>query len=157
MPTRRQHTKLSGAAYQALVRTEKALEPSPWALEQVRYASVDGVRLLELHFRDGGFSFGIPLDAVHELSKAKVKDLQAIRLSPARDTIIVDSLDAHISVEGLLRDVLATNSIFSRLASTLLGSSGGQKTSERKRLASAENGRKGGRPRLAKEEEASAT
>jgi hypothetical protein len=77
---------------------------------------------------------------------ASVKDLRGLYLSPARNTIISDALDVHISVEGLIRD-MQQSALFNRLVSTLWAAKGRRKTSERNRQSSAENGRKGDRPR----------
>ena len=149
MTVKRPHTELTPAAYNALVTSSGKQEPSPWALDAVRYSSVGGKRLLELSFPE--FSLGVPLLAIHELSKATVKDLQQLRLSPAGDTIIAKSLDAHISVEGLLKDLSNVSPRFSQLVSTLFATRGGKISSEKKRMTSAANGRKGGRPRKVEE------
>ena len=101
MTVKRPRTELTPSAYKALVISADKQEPSPWALDAVRYASVGEKRMLELFYPE--FSLGVPLLAIHELKTSTVKDLQTLRLSPAGDTIIVDCLDAHISVEGLLK------------------------------------------------------
>ena len=146
METRRKHTKLSVKSYQALVRSEKEAMPSPWALDRIQYLSSGGIRRLELSFPDPDApSLVVPVSNIRELVSAGVKDLRELHLSPARDTIISDSLDVHISVEGLIRD-LRKSAVFSRLVSTLWAAQGGRSTSEKKRLSSAENGKKGGRP-----------
>ncbi len=147
MTNHRQHTALAPEAYKALVLSSEEIVTSPWALDQVRYSSSHGKRMLELYFSGAEFSVGVPLLAVQELAKAKVKDLQELRLSPARDTIIAENLDAHISVEGLLKDLSKKSPKFAKMISTLFAAHAGKKKSERKRASSAENGRKGGRPR----------
>ena len=149
MTVKRPHTELTPSAYKALVISADKQEPSLWALDSVRYSSVGGNRMLELFFPE--FSLGVPLLAIHELTTATVKDLQKLRLSPAGDTIIADTLDAHISVEGLLKDLSNASPRFSQLVSTLFATRGGKRSSEKKRMTSAENGRKGGRPRKAEE------
>jgi len=145
MNVKRPHTELTPAAYKALVSSTEELTASPWALDAVRYSSVGGKRMLELFFPE--FSLGVPLLAIRELATASVKDLQQLRLSPAADTIIADALDAYISVEGLLKDLSSASPRFSQLVSTLFATRGGKRSTERKRMTSAENGRKGGRPR----------
>lgn len=149
METRRKHTKLSTQAYQALVSSESDLTPGPWALDHVRYLSSGGTRRLELSFPDPSApSLAVPIDNIQELASATVKELRELHLSPARDTIISDTLNVHISVEGIIRD-LQRSGVFNRIVSALWGGRGGRATSEKKRLASAENGKKGGRPRKA--------
>ena len=146
MSTRRKHTPLSASAYQALVRSAAETAPSPWALDGVQYLCTGGTRRLELSFPDPQApSLVVPVRNIQELASATVKDLRALHLSPARDTIICDTLDVHISVEGLIRD-MHKSATFSRLVSTLWAAQGGRGTSERKRQSSAENGKKGGRP-----------
>ncbi len=146
METRRKHSKLSAKSYQALVRSEAELTPSLWALHHVQYLSSGGTRRLELSFSDPDApSLVIPVNNIQELASATVKDLRELHLSPARDTIVSDALDVHISVEGLIRD-MQRSTIFNRLVSTLWAAQGGRSTSDRKRLSSAENGKKGGRP-----------
>lgn len=80
-----------------------------WALDSVHCSSFSGEVVLELCFPE--FSLFIPASSVQELSQATIKGLQALRLSAARTTIISDSLDAHISVEGLVKDFLKERSI----------------------------------------------
>jgi len=144
---RRKHTKLTDQAYNALVHAEADLSPSPWALERIQYLSSGGIRRLELIFPDPSApSLVVPINGIQELASAAVSDLRNLRLSPARDTIISDALDAHISVEGLIRD-LRRSTVFKRIVSTLWGAQGGRSVSEKKRAASAANGKKGGRPR----------
>ena len=149
MTVKRPHTELTPSAYKALAISAHRKEPSPWALDAVRYASVGEKRMLELFYPE--FSLGVPLLAIHELTTATVKDLQTLRLSPAGDTIIADSLDAHISAEGLLKDLANASPRFSQLVATLFATRGGKRSSAKKRMTSAENGRKGGRPRKAEE------
>lgn len=146
METRRKHTKLSADKYQALVRSEATLTSSPWALDHVQYLSSGGTRRLELSFPGPDApSLVVSVRNIRELARATVKDLRELHLSPARDTIISDVLDVHISVEGLIRD-MQQSTTFSRVLSALWAAKGGRKTSDRKRSSSAQNGKKGGRP-----------
>jgi len=55
------------------------------------------------------------VSAIEELAAASVKDLLALQLSPARDTIISDSLDVHLRVEGLVRDIVTDCNSWTRL------------------------------------------
>ncbi len=103
MAPRRHHTPLSDESYQALVRSETDLTPRPWALERVRYLSAGGTRRLALVFLDPSVSpLAVDLATIPELAQASDSDLFELRLSPARDTIILEALDVHLSVEGLI-------------------------------------------------------
>jgi hypothetical protein len=147
MEARRKHTKLSTQTHQTLVRSESDLTSSPWALDHIQYRASGSTRRLELSFPDPfAPSLAVPIDNIQELALATVSDLRALHLSPTRDTIISDTLDVHISVEGLIRD-LQQSAVFNRIVSTLRGAQGGRSVSDKKRIASAENGKKGGRPR----------
>lgn len=147
MESRRKPAVLSTEGYRALVRSESVLAPSPWALDRIRYVANEGSRRLELFFPGpAAFSLSIPVDSIEELARATARDLRGLHLSPGRDTIVSDSLDVHLSVEGLIQD-LRRSAVFDRIVSTLWGARGGRSMSDRKRAASAANGMKGGRPR----------
>ena len=104
MATRRKPAILSTDVYQALARS--SANPSALALEHVRYFVSDEIQWLELSFMDHSRpAVVIAVSRVAELAQANVQDLLGLQLSPARDTIISESLDVHISVEGLIRDL----------------------------------------------------
>lgn len=103
MAPRRHPTSLSDECYQALVRSETNLTPRPWALERVQYLSADGTRRLMLAFLDPSVSpLVVDVATIPELAQASESNLLELRLSPARDTIIWEALDVHLSVEGLI-------------------------------------------------------
>lgn len=131
-------------AYLTLKQSEVGRSPSPWALDHVQYLSRGGVRRMELSFLDPESpSLAIPINKIRELAAATVKDLHELHLSPARDTVISDTLDVHISVEGLIRNTQDPRS-FNRLVLTRWATRGGRATGETKRPLSAENGKKRG-------------
>jgi len=119
-----------------------------WALESVKFAKQEGhmpARVV-LAFPSGE-SLGIPLSMISELRAATPRQLAKLELSPAGDTIISEAVDAYISVEGLLGDYAKRQSAFAERTSKLWATVLGSRTSESKRAAAIENGRKGGRPR----------
>lgn len=148
---KRAYTILNGDA------SMRVSEPEPkvnlWALENVKFTKADShmPAHVVLVFPSGE-SIGIPFSMVNELRKATPKQLETLQLSPSGDTIICQACDAFISVEGLVLDYVRRQALFAarvmKLSSTVLGS----RTSESKRLAAAENGKKGGRPRKSEKE-----
>lgn len=104
MATCRMPATLSMDAYQALAQS--SAQHGALALEHVRYFMSDEKPWLKLLFVDQSLPpVVIAVSTIAELAEASVKDLLALQLSPARDTIISDSLDVHLSVEGLVRDL----------------------------------------------------
>ena len=144
MATRRNRIELTDEAYESSLKEAAAATANPWALAGVKYSKREGVRLVDLQFPHG-FVVGIPLNLLPELEGASEKDLKALQLSPARDTIMAEGVDAYISVEGLLRDFL--RAMPGSLVASRFAAAGGSRTSEKKKTSSAENGKKGGRPR----------
>lgn len=80
--------------------------------------------------------------AIPEWSSLSMDDMQEIRLSAVRDAIAVGSYDVHVSIEGLLRDVLPV-----AFLSRAFAQRGGTATSDAKAAAVRSNGARGGRPR----------
>lgn len=121
---------------------------NPWALESVRFAKADShmPAHVVLVFPSGD-SLGIPFSMVNELRKATPRQLATLQLSPSGDTIICQACDAFISVEGLVLDYARRQAPFAARVVKLSSAALGSRTSESKRLAAAENGKKGGRPR----------
>lgn len=118
---------------------------NPWALAAVSVAKAKPHSRLMLLFESGD-ALGIPLPLVSELTNATPDDLRALRLTPARDTIVAEKLDAYISVKGLVRDYAKRVLPFAERFSTIFAARAGSRSSEIKRRSSAENGKKGGRP-----------
>jgi len=141
---RRAYTKLDPSDLD-LLAVKDVPAVNPWALANVSISRAkDGARLV-LAF-DSGDMLGIPLALVSELAGASREQLQELRLSPARDTIVADSVDAYISVKGLVQDYAKQVQPFADRMSAVFAARAGSKSSTAKRLSSAENGRKGGRP-----------
>lgn len=104
MFTRPMPATLGADGYQAFAQS--SAKPSALALEHVRCFISDGIPWLTLTFLDQSQPpVIIAVSMIAELAEASVKDLLMLHLSPARNTIISDSLDVHLSVEGLVRDL----------------------------------------------------
>ena len=132
MGTERTHRKASNAV---------ARKRNPWALDGVAYDVK--ARKLVLQF-PAGVSFLIPIDLVGEFAQVDAALLSQLYLTPSGETIALDEADVYISTRGLISDVFAR--LPPEISASHFGSRGGSKTSEAKRVASIENGRKGGRP-----------
>ena len=143
---KRAYTILDGDA--ATRMSELVPAVNPWALESVRFAKADShmPAHVVLVFPSGD-SLGIPFSTVKELRQATPRQLATLQLSPSGDTIICQACDAFISVEGLVLDYMRRQAPFAARVVKLSSAALGSRTSESKRLAAAENGKKGGRPR----------
>ena len=101
--------------------------------------------------RNAGFL--IPLQWVGVLQDASQEDLAGLELCPDGSAIALEDRDIHISVNGLLTAVLPAILPAPSIA-TLFASRGGKATSPAKQSSAQVNGRKGGRPRKARRDEA---
>jgi len=109
----------------------------------VRYLADRDVLEIETN-RDGGFL--IPRKWIGALQDVPANELTGLEVWPDGSAIELESRDIHISVDGLLTDILPALLPDSALAA-LFARRGGRVTSEAKRLSAQANGRKGGRPR----------
>jgi hypothetical protein len=89
-----------------------------------------------------GASFSFPPDLVEGLGNATPEVLQDLWMPESGDSIHWEQLDVSFSIPGLLAGIFGTKRWMSEL-----GKAGGQVTSIAKARSSAENGKKGGRPR----------
>jgi hypothetical protein len=94
--------------------------------------------------RDGGFL--IPRTWIGLLLDVPIGELNGLRIWPDGSAIELEERDIHISVDGLLTDVLPALLPESVLAA-IFARRGGKATSAAKRASAQANGRKGGRPR----------
>jgi hypothetical protein len=94
--------------------------------------------------REGGFF--IPRTWIGGLEDVPAEDLAKLTIWPDGSAIELDERDIHISVDGLLTQVLPALLPVSALAA-IFASRGGKAASEAKRASARTNGRKGGRPR----------
>lgn len=113
----------------------KKSEPT---LTRVGYAPSRDV--VSLHLSTGAL-VEIPRSAIPELRSLVASELRTLKPDNAGMTLSHRTRDIDIYLPGLLADVFALN------ASAMLGKKGGAKTSDAKRRAAQQNGRRGGRPK----------
>jgi len=95
---------------------------------------------LVLHLRRGAI-VAIPVDRLEWLRGATGAQLTAVYADTFGDAIISDELDMHISVKGVLRELVGLTG-----AASMMGSEGGKAKSPAKVSAARANGKRGGRP-----------
>ena len=89
-----------------------------------------------------GATVSIPVALLNELQGATPRQLAEAKATEFGDTIEFEDFDMHISVKGLMRDLVGLTG-----AAAMLGSEGGKATSTAKAAAARANGKRGGRPR----------
>jgi hypothetical protein len=89
-----------------------------------------------------GVVFIVPCPLIQGLRGASPEKIAAVKVMPRGAALHWDELDVQMSVTALLAGVFGTRAWMSEL-----GRQGGRVSSEAKRAAVRENGRKGGRPR----------
>ena len=125
---------------QALAESESRPRP-PWSLASVGY---DRRRNRIVMGLEKGVEFSLPLALVSELSGAPPDVLAQMYLTPSGEMLVIDTIDAHIGTKGLIEAALSV--LPARAFAATLGAAGGARSTSAKRDASAENGKKGGRP-----------
>lgn len=121
----------------ALARSEGALRErtEPRAL----HAEYDGDRGVILVQLKSGSWFGFAPSAVPELRGATAEDLAEVEVESCGEALHWESLDADVSVPGIIFDSLDAPSWWARWIAS--------RTTAKKAAAARENGKKGGRPR----------
>jgi hypothetical protein len=109
-----------------------------------RYDDSSGRVVVEL---TNGCVFEFPSALAQGLRGASADELREVEVLPGGRGIHWDSLDADLSVPGLIAGVFGSE----RWMAEELGRRGGAAKSEAKARAAQANGRKGGRPRKKKE------
>lgn len=89
-----------------------------------------------------GIHLSIPVDRVEGLADASAGALEEMEISPSGLGIHWPQLDVDLYIPGVLQGNLGSRKWMARQ----LGKAGGASTSEAKRAAARENGRRGGRP-----------
>ncbi len=83
----------------------------------------------------------IPVALIPDLARAEEYQLAQVKVTPLGDALEWPILDLFLDLEGLLLAVLGA-----KLGRTVAARKAGAATSDAKKVSSAQNGRKGGRP-----------
>jgi hypothetical protein len=135
--------RIGDAEYAAALSRGRADAATELRARAVRYFADRDVLEIETT-RDGGFL--IPRKWIGALQDVSADELARLEVWPDGSAIELEARDIHISVSGLLTDILPTLLPESALAA-IFARRGGQATSEAKRASAQANGQKGGRPR----------
>ncbi len=125
--------------YEAAIAAAEAQGSRGVQVEAVNYDSDRDAITIQL---SNVVSIEIMRSAVTEWADLPATDMQAIRLSAARDALAAGSSDVHVDIAGLLIDVIPD-----QLFRKAFARRGGQTTSDAKATAARANGARGGRPR----------
>ena len=128
--------------YDAAIAESAKRERNPWAVDAVEYDKVKKSILMRF---PGGVGLSLPVSFIDEFADVKPSDLLKVYLSPSGEMLCLDEADVYISTHGLIRDVFAQ--LPKEVMASRFGAIGGSRSSESKKLTSAQNGKKGGRPK----------
>lgn len=112
-------------------------------VELVRYEAKDRKFVLDLK---NGTTFIFPADLVQGLQGASDSLLSKVEITPSREGLMWDELDVFIGVPALMMGIFGAKTWMAEI-----GRIGGSRSTEAKRRAGRENGKKGGRPRKVQE------
>lgn len=131
---------------EATKRGEEFLRTAPKAVA-ARFDTSSGRMIFEM---DTGVTFFLPVDLIQGLQTEDVAALNDFELVQQGTQIHWNTLDAQFYVGGLMNGEFGTRRWMSSLQEHLaaIGRKGGRARTPAKRAASAENGKKGGRPRV---------
>ncbi|HEY0546499.1 MAG TPA: DUF2442 domain-containing protein [Pyrinomonadaceae bacterium] len=122
----------------AVAAGKTAQENEPRAIA-ARYDETNNRLIVELQ---NGAIFIVPCALIQGLDCAEPEKIAAVKVMPRGAALHWDELDVQMSVPGLIAGIFGTRRWMAEL-----GRQGGRVTSEAKRTAVRENGKKGGRPR----------
>lgn len=130
---------------EAARRGEEALRTEPRA-KAVRYDKKQKRIVVDLM---NGVTFVFPPYLLQEVGEATEEEIADVKVLGKGFTLEWTKLDQHFSVKGLLNGLFGSEQWMNNLSHHLakIGAKGGTAKTEAKRKASAENGKKGGRPR----------
>ena len=98
-------------------------------------------KTLVIYFINGSV-FSCPINLIESVSELEIEIIEQVKLTPNKKGLRWETADINLSIQGLLLGIFGTKSWMKEIASK-----GGKSKSERKKAASRENGKKGGRPR----------
>ncbi len=133
---------------EATKRGQETLDSSPKA-KTISYNAKSKRIVIEL---ESGVSAIIPIDLIEILQNATPEQIKDVEVAVEGLYLRWKSLDEDLFVPNLLQGVFGTRRWMDNLKEHLsqAGRKGGASRSEAKRRSSAENGKKGGRPRSEK-------
>lgn len=132
---------VSDAAYHAALVASAQAPRNPWQLEAVRY--VEEGNKIALIFAQG-VELVVPASMIPQFSSARPEQLSEIYLTPSGEIIVVNELDVHLGTKELIEAALTV--LPGQALNAKFGARGGARSSAAKKISSAENGKKGGRP-----------
>lgn len=122
---------------EAVRRAKKADETEPRG-KNAFYDAKAGRIVVEL---ENGCTFLFPPELSEELQNLGKEELSDVQITPSGAGLHFEKADAHFSLPQLLLGIFGTKKLMSEM-----GRRGGSSSTKAKRLASRENGKKGGRP-----------
>ena len=133
---------ISDKEYERALERSASSPKNPWQLTGLKY--LKNKKCLVLCFEQG-VELSLPTSLVPQLKNAKPESLKDAFLSPSGEIIVIENLDVHLSTKEVIEAAL---SVLPHAAfASKFGAIGGAKSSAAKKIASAANGRKGGRPK----------
>lgn len=127
--------------YERALRAAAAADRAEPRAAAAFYERKSGRVVVEL---TNGASFAFPPELAEGLAGASAEDLAQVEVTPSGSGLHWETLEADLSVPGLLAGIFGTRAWMAEL-----GRRGGQASTAAKADAARENGRKGGRPRKA--------
>ena len=88
-------------------------------------------------------AISLPVKKYAELAQLSLAELERIEIGFGGSALCLNERDLHVSIAGLV----AASKPLMKLASTVIATRNGSRSSAAKALAARENGQKGGRPR----------
>lgn len=125
--------------YERAVEAGKSAQENEPRAIAARYDEANHRLVVELQ---SGVIFIVPCTLIQGLGGAEPEKIAAVKVMPRGEALHWDELDVQMSVPGLIAGLFGTRRWMAEL-----GRQGGRITSEAKRTAVRENGKKGGRPR----------
>ncbi|MBV9211130.1 MAG: DUF2442 domain-containing protein [Acidobacteria bacterium] len=125
--------------YDSAVKAGKRAQQTESRAVAAHYDKANNRLIVELQ---SGVILIVPCTLIQGLGKAKPEQIEEVKVMPRGAALHWDNLDVQMSVPGLIAGIFGTRRWMAEL-----GRQGGRATSEAKRAAVRENGKKGGRPR----------